>query len=1093
MADNPLANLDSKKLGEINKQAKVMAANFDSIGKRLSQVAKTASKATGESFKGFTTSSSIVQQLNKNLSQLTKDSLKGLGKREAIEKDLVKLAEENAERTATIRNLQDDVSVKKAVLIDLEKELAKEISQGEKGDLKRISILEKQIESKRTEKNSTLDVLQVLQDQAEAASQVESQYENILNTTEEMERVNPFTGISEIVQDIPVIGKLFSGLSDAAQIYNEELVKAGDNLSNLQKKTQALGKATLAVGKDALKAFSAFAVKNAVESFKSFDEATVRLQKSLNVSTEKAAELQQEFIRTAESYQGLVSADLNQALTETNTTLGTTAKLSEDTLVTHATLTKQMGFSSDEAGKLMKFAMATGQDFKTMTEEATGTVKVLNAQNGTAIDYKGILKDINNTSNAVKLSTQAQGRNLADAAYQAKKMGLSLDQMDGIAGNLLSFEESIANELEAELLLGKDLNLEKARQKALDGDLVGMSEEIQKQGITAEKFASMNRIEQESIAKALGMQRGEMADMFVEQQALSQLQVKGAKNLDDAVNIEYDSIVKAKNEAIKAAEESGASQEEIAKKIDDAKLVAQEKLNKLVEDSGKKELVDKRKAQTAQEIAAETQTKAFDRLNLAFDPKNFAGFKEKMAELGGHTKALTIATIALTAVQTAMAAMDMFGGGGKIGDWFKSKFTRNSKLDVDDLDDVGKKLADKLDDSLDDVGKNLADKLDDSLDDVGKKFANSMDEAADGISTIANSVDDVAATATKTATKTASTTAKAANVAGDVTKAGAQGGGLLSKMWGGAKDLAGKATSKASSIAGGAMDMAGSAVKGVKSVASAAGSKASSIAGGAMDMASSAVKGVKNVASTAGGAISKTAASVGEMGMGAAMKRVKDVLGSPIVKGFGKALGPIMTAVESIMAVQSVISSTSMAKAAGEDVDYGKVGKSIVQSAAYPIANAALNFIPGVGTALSIADGILGAFGYSPVQWVTDNLIDLLPNSTFKGLGEFAIDKFGGGEEQTTPIPQTEGAGGVDIAPDMAADFISRPGQPIQKFRADDVVIGATNPMGGGSGDNARTVELLERLVAAVEKGGVINMDCNKVGTVLGMSSYRTQ
>ena len=1079
MADNPLANLDSKKLGEINKQAKVMAANFDSIGKRLSQVAKTASKATGESFKGFTTSSSIVQQLNKNLSQLTKDSLKGLGKREAIEKDLVKLAEENAERTATIRNLQDDVSVKKAVLIDLEKELAKEISQGDAADTKRISILEKQIESKRTEKNSTLDVLQVLQDQAEAASQVESQYENILNTTEEMERVNPFTGISEIVQDIPVIGKLFSGLSDAAQIYNEELVKAGDNLSNLQKKTQALGKATLAVGKDALKAFSAFAVKNAVESFKSFDEATVRLQKSLNVSTEKAAELQQEFIRTAESYQGLVSADLNQALTETNTTLGTTAKLSEDTLVTHATLTKQMGFSSDEAGKLMKFAMATGQDFKTMTEEATGTVKVLNAQNGTAIDYKGILKDINNTSNAVKLSTQAQGRNLADAAYQAKKMGLSLDQMDGIAGNLLSFEESIANELEAELLLGKDLNLEKARQKALDGDLVGMSEEIQKQGITAEKFASMNRIEQESIAKALGMQRGEMADMFVEQQALSQLQVKGAKNLDDAVNIEYDSIVKAKNEAIKAAEESGASQEEIAKKIDDAKLVAQEKLNKLVEDSGKKELVDKRKAQTAQEIAAEAQTKAFDRLNLAFDPENFAGFKEKMAELGGHTKALTIATIALTAVQTAMAAMDMFGGGGKIGDWFKSKFTRNSKLDVDDLDDVGKKLADKLDDSLDDVGKkfadklddslddvgkNLADKLDDSLDDVGKKFANSMDEAADGISTIANSVDDVAATATKTATKTASTTAKAANVAGDVTKAGAQGGGLLSKMWGGAKDLAGKATSKASSIAG-----------------------------GAMDMASSAVKGVKNVASTAGGAISKTAASVGEMGMGAAMKRVKDVLGSPIVKGFGKALGPIMTAVESIMAVQSVISSTSMAKAAGEDVDYGKVGKSIVQSAAYPIANAALNFIPGVGTALSIADGILGAFGYSPVQWVTDNLIDLLPNSTFKGLGEFAIDKFGGGEEQTTPIPQTEGAGGVDIAPDMAADFISRPGQPIQKFRADDVVIGATNPMGGGSGDNARTVELLERLVAAVEKGGVINMDGNKVGTVLGMSSYRTQ
>ena len=96
---------------------------------------------------------------------------------------------------------------------------------------------------------------------------------------------------------------------------------------------------------------------------------------------------------------------------------------------------------------------------------------------------------------------------------------------------------------------------------------------------------------------------------------------------------------------------------------------------------------------------------------------------------------------------------------------------------------------------------------------------------------------------------------------------------------------------------------------------------------------------------------------------------------------------------------------------------------------------------------------------------------------------------FGGSVKQEA-MPQM--AGGAEIAPEMAADFISRPGQPIQTFRPDDVVIGGTNPMGGG-GDDGRTIELLERLVAAVEKGGVINMDGNKVGTMLGMSSYRTQ
>jgi len=42
----------------------------------------------------------------------------------------------------------------------------------------------------------------------------------------------------------------------------------------------------------------------------------------------------------------------------------------------------------------------------------------------------------------------------------------------------LDFESSIANELEAELLLGKNINLEKARQAALDNDLATLAVEI---------------------------------------------------------------------------------------------------------------------------------------------------------------------------------------------------------------------------------------------------------------------------------------------------------------------------------------------------------------------------------------------------------------------------------------------------------------------------------------------------------------------------------------------------------------------------------------------------------------------------------------
>ena len=71
---------------------------------------------------------------------------------------------------------------------------------------------------------------------------------------------------------------------------------------------------------------------------------------------------------------------------------------------------------------------------------------------------------------------------------------MELSQVDAIADSLLNFEQSIANELEAELLLGKNINLEKARQAALNNDLATVAKEIAEQAGTSAEFAAMNRL-----------------------------------------------------------------------------------------------------------------------------------------------------------------------------------------------------------------------------------------------------------------------------------------------------------------------------------------------------------------------------------------------------------------------------------------------------------------------------------------------------------------------------------------------------------------------------------------------------------------------
>jgi hypothetical protein len=99
-------------------------------------------------------------------------------------------------------------------------------------------------------------------------------------------------------------------------------------------------------------------------------------------------------------------------------------------------------------------------------------------------------------------------------------MGGDLGKVADIADQLLNFESSIENELSAELLLGKDINLEKARQAALNNDLATVAEEITKQAGSAAEFSQMNRIQQEAMAKAVGMTADQLADTLVEQEAL---------------------------------------------------------------------------------------------------------------------------------------------------------------------------------------------------------------------------------------------------------------------------------------------------------------------------------------------------------------------------------------------------------------------------------------------------------------------------------------------------------------------------------------------------------------------------------------------
>jgi hypothetical protein len=146
-----------------------------------------------------------------------------------------------------------------------------------------------------------------------------------------------------------------------------------------------------------------------------------------------------------------------------------------------------------------------------------------------------------------------------------------------MASSFLDFESSISKEFEAQLLTGKDINLNKARELFLNNDLAGAAAEIAKYTGDAAGYSNMNRIQQESLAEAMGMSRDQMADMLKQQELYSKFGVKNREDLLKQVDLlrtsgrEQEAINKAGGEAAYNDLVRASAQEKLALTIEKIK------------------------------------------------------------------------------------------------------------------------------------------------------------------------------------------------------------------------------------------------------------------------------------------------------------------------------------------------------------------------------------------------------------------------------------------------------------------------------------------------------------------------------------------
>ena len=211
------------------------------------------------------------------------------------------------------------------------------------------------------------------------------------------------------------------------------------------------------------------------------------------------------------------------------------------------------GVSSSEVVKLNKVFMdLDGLSFDAATNVSKVAADLAKAAN---VSTAKVIKEMSGAAEKFAEFSTMGAEGFAQAAVEAAKVGASLNGILTAADGLLKLESSITAQFEAQVLTGKQLNLERARQLALDGDIAGLTSEIQSIVGQVGDIQTLNVIQRKSVADAIGISvqdllrisRGEQA---AGQETVLDEQKKTNAILADAYDVQLETLDVSKDKNV---------------------------------------------------------------------------------------------------------------------------------------------------------------------------------------------------------------------------------------------------------------------------------------------------------------------------------------------------------------------------------------------------------------------------------------------------------------------------------------------------------------------------------------------------------------
>jgi hypothetical protein len=443
--------------------------------------------------------------------------------RTRIQKELNKLIKEEASIRARIASYEDkSAAAAKSITESLQEQKA--LLEKKRSISSKINDLESKTSDLQQEiltsiENQT-DNIDELQSKFKALNKEIEEELKLINKAEESAK-NFLSDVSSAISKVPLIGGALSKGFDTF-LNSSKGKQLATKIASKLFDPAAIGKSQ---GNMALLGAGLALTGAGIKMGLAREQELKDQQRSIGLTNEqsKAVDKMQRGLLNSSSSMVTNLEEARKASAELTDNFGTYGSLNSTLVDQQVKLTKAFGLQAEEASDFQRSAMISGQTTEQAKLDVLATAAGFNKTTKSTQSLSGVLRAVSKLSDSIRIQFRGSNQELTASVMKAKMLGTTLEDLNGIADQLLNIESSIENQVTAQLVTGRNINLDRARFFALTDDMNGLMDELVKQEIDYAAYSKMNRVEKQATAAALGMSTDQMAKFVSQQELATQL------------------------------------------------------------------------------------------------------------------------------------------------------------------------------------------------------------------------------------------------------------------------------------------------------------------------------------------------------------------------------------------------------------------------------------------------------------------------------------------------------------------------------------------------------------------------------------------